>query len=47
MSSGICEKCGKELTPISMEIKRYHSGGGIKPEMWCINCVREELHKNA
>jgi hypothetical protein len=44
MSSDICEKCGKELTPISIEVQNT-TRGGKHPELWCINCVREELHK--
>jgi hypothetical protein len=32
MSSGTCEKCGKALTPISIEVQNM-SGGGKKPEL--------------
>lgn len=45
MSSENCENCGKKLTPISMEVQKI-TGGGKEPQLWCINCVRGELHKS-
>jgi RNase P subunit RPR2 len=43
MSSGACDKCAKELTPVSIDV-RVREGGGLNTKTWCMNCIREELH---
>ena len=43
ISSRICENCGQQLTPVSMEVQRI-IGDGKKTELWCTVFVGKELH---
>jgi len=43
---GKCDKCGRTSLELTVPILKANGDNTQSMQLWCIDCLRAELHKN-